>query len=92
MKQRSTTFPQGQVKICTTVNRDDVEYCEKHNLMYSQLLRGAIRDHKVHENEPDVVLSSRETNKKLKFFQETLEKMRDFMQEKGVLNEYIDKL
>lgn len=71
------------------INKDDWDYCKNKNLMPTQLLRGAIRDHRVHSGDPDTPQSSRELYKKLEIFQNHLEKMRDFMNERGILDEYL---
>ena len=51
--------PSGQVRIHTTIDRIDLDYCKKKNLKFAHLLRASIRDHKLHSGE-DVAESAKE--------------------------------
>lgn len=63
----------SQVRIHTTINREDQEYCRKHALRYAHLLRASIRDHRVNSGDPKADESAREIVNQ----RDTLKKHRD---------------
>lgn len=57
-----------QKRIHTTIDLDDYDYMKKHNLKAAHLIRGSIRDHRVHTNDPLANPTAREMlerNKKI---------------------------
>ena len=80
-----------QKVITTTVDKDDWEYAQKHNLKWSHMIRAFIRDHRVAMEDPDAVQSAREVFRKMKVWQELANKQREFISEKGLFDDYIAK-
>lgn len=86
---KKVMFPNGIKAVSTTIPIEDAKYCAKHKLMYSHLLRGAIRDHRVHTNDPDSNPSLREMKDKLQRVLSRLQEARDFMEQQGILNKFL---
>ena len=88
-KQENKTRP--KLSKCLSVNIDDVEYCEGRKLSLSKVLRKAILDMRNYGN-TETGQSPMDLAIKIRKLTILLEGMRDFMQEKGIIDEYLTSL
>jgi len=80
-----------RIAICTTIDDRDKEFCEKEGFKVSELLNWAISERKQQVGDelyPTIAAEKR----KREAFQDLSEKLKSFIEAKGLTNEMIDAL
>jgi hypothetical protein len=77
-----------QRRTTISIDVEDFDYIQKHNLKPSHMIRAAVREHKVSMNDPQAIYSAREVFRKMKVWQELAQGMRDFLEKKDLIDEY----
>lgn len=80
-----------QKRTSTTIDNDDWVYMKKHNIKIAHAIRAFVRDHRVNTNDPDANPSVRDMRKNMDKFREMFEELRDFLENKGLLEEFWKK-
>lgn len=77
--------------VSTTIPIEDYNYVVEKGLRFQNLLIAAIRDHRVHSNDPDAEPSVREMRQKIERISERLQKFSDFVAENELSEKFINK-
>jgi len=68
-------YPTRYTRTTVSINVEDLDYCKKHGLKPTHLIRAAIRDHKVHTDAPDADHTMRELIRSRKAMLESRQKI-----------------
>lgn len=74
--------------LTTTIPQEDWAYCKEKGLSFQSLLMGAIRDHRVHANNPDAEPTTREMVKKIRRLSSIIQQNLEFINEKGLFDDW----
>lgn len=78
-------------RISTTLRIEDYKYAKQHRLIFSYMLRGAIRDHRNSLYPDEAEESFRQMRKKNENMSKVLQKAMNFIRAKGLDDAFIDE-
>jgi len=92
MKTGRVGRPAGNIfmkPVTTTVPIEDYQYVKEKGLKFQNLLMMAIRDHRVHTDDPDAVPTIREMRSRIERLQERLQNILDALQKRMTEDDYM---
>jgi stress response protein YsnF len=78
---------QGQKKVTTTINNDDLQFMKEHNLTVAGVIREAISQKRAWTSD-NLQGNFQEAHRKMLVFKEKCEKLVDFIQKKSLIDEF----